>query len=94
MARLLCTSCDMTAGEFQSEVVRLRAVHVAASQMLQSAQQRYAQDERVQLDLLADHLVAAFREAELPFNKLLAEQPLERVSSEAITSCSETLILS
>ncbi len=33
----------------------------------------------MQLDLVADHFVSVFRDAELPFNKLLAEQPLPKV---------------
>ncbi len=49
-------------------------------QVILSAEERYAADERVQLDLVADHFVTAFQEAELPFNKLLAEQPLDKVS--------------
>lgn len=48
---------------------------------MEAAQQRYAADERVQLDLVADHFVSVFRDAELPFNKLLAEQPLPKVSA-------------
>ena len=46
---------------------------------MEAARQRYASDERVQLDTLADHFVSVFRDAELPFNKLLAEQPLPKV---------------
>lgn len=50
-----------------------------ALQVIHAAQQRYAADERVQLDTVADHFVSVFRDAELPFNKLLAEQPLPKV---------------
>jgi hypothetical protein len=49
------------------------------TQVMEAARQRYAADERVQLDTLADHFVSVFRDAELPFNKLLAEQPLPKV---------------
>jgi hypothetical protein len=49
---------------------------------MEAARQRYAADERVQLDTLADHFVSVFRDAELPFNKLLAEQPLPKVHLE------------
>lgn len=48
-------------------------------QIIRSAEERYGGDERVQLDLVADHFVSVFRDAELPFNKLLAEQPLPKV---------------
>jgi hypothetical protein len=54
-------------------------------QVMEAAKQRYAADERVQLDTLADHFVSVFRDAELPFNKLLAEQPLPKV--RPCTSC-------
>lgn len=54
---------------------------VKSTQVIEAAQQRYAANERVQLDLVADHFVSVFRDAELPFNKLLAEQPLPRVSA-------------
>lgn len=48
-------------------------------QVIRSVEERYAGNERVQLDLVADHFVSVFRDAELPFNKLLAEQPLPKV---------------
>lgn len=52
----------------------------AVEKVIDAAQQRYAADERVQLDTVADHFVSVFRDAELPFNKLLAEQPLPKVA--------------
>ena len=50
--------------------------------MISQAEHRYAADEKVQLDVVADHFVKAFREAELPFNNLLADQDLEKVRDE------------
>ncbi len=49
------------------------------AQVMASVEDRYKADERVQLDMVADHFVTAFREADLPFNKLLADQALDKV---------------
>lgn len=59
------------------------------AQVISSVEERYAADERVQLDLVADHFVTAFREADLPFNKLLTDQPLEKVRREAADAVSD-----
>mmetsp|Transcript_6666 Transcript_6666/g.19195 ORF Transcript_6666/g.19195 Transcript_6666/m.19195 type:complete len:682 (-) Transcript_6666:259-2304(-) len=57
---------------------------VQLRQVISSVEERYAADERVQLDLVADHFVTAFREADLPFNKLLTDQPLEKVTETPV----------
>ena len=47
--------------------------------MLSSVQQTYPKNQLSQLQTLGDHLLKTFQASELPFNKLLNEQYLEKV---------------
>lgn len=49
-------------------------------EILSSVQQTYPKNQLSQLQTLADHLVKTFQTSELPFNKLLNEQYLEKVN--------------
>lgn len=48
--------------------------------IISKVEDKYTADEKSQLDTVADHFVTSFREAELPFNKLLAELSLEKAT--------------
>ena len=50
--------------------------------LLASVQQTYPDNQLSQLQTVGDHLLTAFQTSELPFNKLLNEQPVEKVSSK------------
>lgn len=50
--------------------------------LLHSVQQMYPDNQLSQLQTVGDHLLTAFQTSELPFNKLLNEQAIEKVSSK------------
>ena len=49
------------------------------SQVLQDVVEKYNASERSQLETVADWLLAAFRDAELPFLNVLHDQPMAKV---------------
>ena len=50
-------------------------------EVLSSVQQTYPDNQLSQLQTLGDHLLTTFQSSELPFNKLLNEQYLEKVTA-------------
>ncbi|DBB03869.1 TPA: hypothetical protein ACH3X1_012957 [Trebouxia sp. C0004] len=48
--------------------------------LLASVQHTYRDNQLSQLQTVGDHLLTAFQTSELPFNKMLNEQPLEKVT--------------
>lgn len=56
-------------------------------EILSSVQQTYPKNQLSQLQTLADHLVKTFQTSELPFNKLLNEQYLEKVNLHVHVTC-------
>ena len=40
---------------------------------------KYKDSDRSQLETVADHLLSVFRDAELPFLNIVADQPLDKV---------------
>ena len=54
--------------------------HAQVVELTAHAQRQYAGQPRMQLEALANFLVSSFQDTQLAFNKMLAEQPLEKVS--------------
>ena len=51
---------------------------MAPLQVLQDVRQKYKASEQSQLESVADWLLAAFRDAELPFLNILHDQPMAK----------------
>ena len=51
------------------------------AELLALVQHSYPDNQLSQLQTVGDHLLTAFQTSELPFNKMLNEQPLEKVHS-------------
>jgi hypothetical protein len=68
--KTVITQLHIDADEFYSKVA--------------AAEERYADDALVQLQCVTDSLVTHFRGIDLPFNKLVMEQSLEKVSAASI----------
>lgn len=52
--------------------------------LLASVQQTYPDNQLSQLQSIANQLLASFQTSEVPFNKLLSEQPVDKVSCTVI----------
>ena len=59
--------------------------------LLSTVQQTYPDNQLSQLQTIADQLLASFQSSELPFNKLLSEQPVEKVGC-VCTACNYYLL--
>ena len=55
--------------------------------LLSSVQHSYPDNQLSQLQTVGDHLLTTFQSSELPFNKLLNEQSLEKVSRHLHINC-------
>ena len=48
--------------------------------MLEGIEQKYKSEEGVQLEILADHFITLFKDADIPFNKIVLDMPRSTVS--------------
>jgi len=62
------------------------------AELLASVQHSYPDNQLSQLQTVGDHLLTAFQTSELPFNKMLNEQPLEKVHSSFTTVSPATTV--
>ena len=49
--------------------------------VLEGIEQKYKSEEAVQLEILADHFITLFKDADIPFNKIVLDMPRSTVSS-------------
>lgn len=48
--------------------------------VLEGIEQKYKSEEGVQLEILADHFITLFKDADIPFNKIVLDLPRSTVS--------------
>ena len=71
-------------------------LHIEADEFyskVAAAEERYADDALVQLQYVTDSLVTHFRGSELPFNKLVIEQSLDKVRAASIRQNCTSFVL-
>lgn len=68
------------------KIKRLGTADVAAKievselqKVLDGIEHKYSTDESVQLEIFADHLVTLFKDADIPFNKIVSESSYRKV---------------
>ena len=47
--------------------------------VLEGIEQKYKSEEGIQLEIFGDHFLTLFRDADIPFNKIVLEMPQSRV---------------
>lgn len=48
--------------------------------VLEGIEQKYKADEGIQLEIFADHFISLFKDADIPFNKIVLDMPHSKVS--------------
>lgn len=48
--------------------------------VLEGIEQKYKTDEGIQLEIFADHFITLFKEADIPFNKIIMEELQSKVT--------------